>query len=104
MAPITDGLQINELLWLDIANEMPVEPASHGYSIWLVDFEREVILHAYDDRGLDVISTNKAALLPLYEDFADWLLDYDREKMDASSKPLGAGFRPYPQLTPYGTV
>ena len=83
---ITDGLQINELLWLDIASDMTVEPASHGYSTWLVDFEREVILHAHDARGMDAISNKKAVLPPLYGKFADWLLDYDREKMDAVFK------------------
>ena len=86
VAPISDALQIRELLWLDIASEMPVEPASYGHNTWLVDFEHEIILNAYDDRGLDVISTKKAMLQPLYEKFADWLLDYDRNKMDAVFK------------------
>ena len=86
VAPISDALQIRELLWLDIAREMPVEPASYGHNTWLVDFEHEIILNAYDDRGLDVISTKKAMLQPLYEKFSDWLLDYDRNKMDAVFK------------------
>lgn len=85
-APITDPVQIRELLWLDIANEMPVEPASGGCSTWLFDFDNEIILDAYDDRGLDIISTKRTALQPLYEKFADWLLDFDREEMDAAFK------------------
>ena len=86
VAPITDSLQIMELLWLDIAHEMPVEPASYGHSTWLVDFENEIILRAYDDRGLDIISTTRKTLQPLYNKFADWLLEYDREKVDAAFK------------------
>lgn len=82
VTPISDALQIRELIWLDIAREMPVEPASYGHNTWLVDFEHEIIFNAYDDRGLDVISTNKAILQPLYEKFADWLHDYDRKMMD----------------------
>ena len=86
VAPIYDALQISELLWLDIAKDMPVEPASYGHNTWLVNFEQEIILHAYDDRGLNVISTKKETLQPLYEKFSDWLLDYDRHKMDAVFK------------------
>ena len=35
----------------------------------------------YDDRGLDIISTDKEFLKSLYKTFDSWLLDYDRDEM-----------------------
>ena len=36
----------------------------------------------YDDRGLDVIAKDKKSLDSLYHNFNDWILEYDREKID----------------------
>lgn len=49
----------------------------------LVDPERGVSVYAYDDRGMDVTATNRKELVTLYQDFDNWLLDYDRERMAA---------------------
>jgi len=45
---------------------------------FLVDFDRDILLHVYDDRGVDVTALDRATLLPLYRSRAEWLLDYDR--------------------------
>lgn len=37
----------------------------------------------YDDRGLDVIAKTKEPLAPLYREFNGWVLDYDRDRIDA---------------------
>ncbi|MFO1013824.1 MAG: hypothetical protein U1E50_08675 [Caulobacteraceae bacterium] len=44
---------IDRLLWCAIADEMPIEPSS-PVDIYFVDFERRLIVHPYDDRGLDI--------------------------------------------------
>ena len=36
----------------------------------------------YDDRGLDVIARQPEVLVPLYRTFNQWILDYDRERID----------------------
>ncbi|MTH64542.1 DUF3885 domain-containing protein, partial [Paracoccus shanxieyensis] len=51
-------------------------------SNYIIDRSRSVILHIYDDRGMDVAAGHPSALRPLYEKFNCWLLDHDREKMD----------------------
>nr|WP_169515091.1 DUF3885 domain-containing protein [Hymenobacter norwichensis] len=38
----------------------------------------------YDDRGLDVISSNADTLRPLYNSHHHLLLDYDRQQMLAT--------------------
>ena len=41
-----------------------------------------VIMHMYDDRGLDMIATTKPALVSVYREFGIWILDYDRDQID----------------------
>lgn len=43
---------------------------------------RPILYHLYDDRGLDVLSGSRKLLLPLYHQFHDWILEYDRERID----------------------
>jgi len=43
-------------------------------------------LHLYDDRGVDVISTHPNNLKALYKKYNEWILDYDREMIDAIFK------------------
>ncbi len=40
-----------------------------------------IIVHMYDDRGLDMIAATRAALLPIYRTFNEWVLDSDRERI-----------------------
>ena len=49
--------------------------------VYLVSPGRQLVFHMYDDRGLDVAAADIETLRPLYAQFADWLLDYDRELM-----------------------
>src|SRR5262245_3356409 len=70
------------LLWGCISAESPIKPKGGSALIYLIDFERRVILHVYDDRGMDIVAMTPEPLLPLYERFTDWLLDHDRSKMD----------------------
>lgn len=74
------------LLWCAVAVEMPVTPKSGraAFRCYIADFAVGTVLHVYDDRGMDLIATAPAALRPIYERFNDWLLDYDRARMDAT--------------------
>lgn len=51
-------------------------------SIYLFDAENHVMLHLYDDRGLDIVAHNKITLMPLYKKLNAWILDYDRREID----------------------
>lgn len=50
--------------------------------VYFVNIDKKLILHMYDDRGLDVIAANKETLRPIYKKHNDLLLDYDRKEMD----------------------
>lgn len=50
--------------------------------IYFVNIDKKLILHMYDDRGLDLISADKETLRPIYKKYKNLLLDYDRERID----------------------
>ncbi|MBS4209514.1 DUF3885 domain-containing protein [Bacillus sp. FJAT-50079] len=55
---------------------------SCSYDIYFVNVTRKLIYHLYDDRGCDVIASNKEDLRQLYVACNDWILDYDRDQID----------------------
>lgn len=79
---LADQAQLNELLWLSLGVELGIQPASSA-SIYFVDFPRGLVLHPYDDRGMDVAAVRKEDLSSLYYARKDWLLEYDMERMQA---------------------
>jgi hypothetical protein len=80
--------QIAPFIWAAIANEMPIAPhfacMSQNY---IMDLGRGIVLHAYDDRGMDLIAISAELLRPCYEQFNEWLLDCDRVQMDTKFSP-----------------
>ena len=70
------------LLWGALAADIGIRPRLLG-RLHLADPERGVLAHPYDDRGMDVIGPNRAAIADLYGRFSHYLLDYDRGRMDA---------------------
>ncbi|MCM3639930.1 DUF3885 domain-containing protein [Priestia aryabhattai] len=41
-----------------------------------------MIFHLYDDRGCDILASNKESIRFLYEEYNNWILDYNREEID----------------------
>ena len=68
------------LIWHSIALEMPIYPSAN-VTIWLFDPKSALMLHIYDDRGMDVIAKDIKGLKPIHDKFRPWLLDYDRDRM-----------------------
>jgi hypothetical protein len=50
--------------------------------VYFVHIKNEIIFNMYDDRGFDIVGTKREAVEPFYRNYNDWLLDYDRGKMD----------------------
>ena len=49
--------------------------------IYFVNRTRNIILHMYDDRGMDVIAAGRNDLQAIYDEHKDWILDYDRKQI-----------------------
>jgi hypothetical protein len=79
------------LIWDACAREIGIEPASPlisvdgvgQFSSLMVDFGRGLLVKISDDRGMDVVATDRGRLKPLHAQFGSWLLDGDRARMDA---------------------
>jgi hypothetical protein len=50
--------------------------------IYFINMNKNTIFHVYDDRGCDIIASNKESIRDIYENFNKWILDYDREQVE----------------------
>lgn len=46
--------------------------------LYFINKTKNIIFHIYDDRGLDILMTDKSELKKLYKKHKDWILEYDR--------------------------
>ncbi|RJF87697.1 DUF3885 domain-containing protein [Oleomonas cavernae] len=83
LTPPLPAHEVDKLTWCAVSGEIDVKPQASAFKIYLVDPDRKVIAHVYDDRGMDVVALEPDTLRPLYRQFQGWLLDYDRSRMDA---------------------
>lgn len=77
-----DEALVDVILWASIVAELDVHPKARWLRFHIADLERKIVLHVYDDRGMDLCGPSKVALAPIYKTFNTWLLDYDRATMD----------------------
>jgi hypothetical protein len=56
-------------------------PRTNG-EIYFIHIKDEIIFNMYDDRGLDIVGTNKETIKPYYIKYNKWLLEDDIEKMN----------------------
>jgi uncharacterized protein DUF3885 len=64
-----------------IANADHAQSPSVSGDVYFLNPAAEVIVHMYDDRGLDMIAASREALIPIYLTFNDWVLDDNREQI-----------------------
>jgi hypothetical protein len=76
------------LLWCSVSAEMAINPKV-PVSIYLVEPTHRIMLHVYDDRGMDVWAAIPDVLARAYVTFDRWLLDHDRPRMAVAFKPGG---------------
>ncbi len=57
-------------------------------AVFFFDTQNALLFHLYDDRGLDIVAAEKQSLLELYQKCSNWLLDYDRKRMDDTFSDL----------------
>lgn len=49
------------------------------HRVYILNKRTQTIFHVYDDRGCDVLGSDVEMLRPLYEQYNDWILDYNRD-------------------------
>jgi hypothetical protein len=73
---------IPQFLWGALAHDIGIQPQL-TCDVYLFDLELGILAHPYDDRGMDVIGNNLGILRSAYAKLDRYLLDYDREIMQA---------------------
>ena len=76
-----NDLNVHALLWAVMSAELSIKPSANIVAVYFVDFEREIIFHPYDDRGLDIIASDKNTLLPIYKKYRDWIVEWNLEEI-----------------------
>lgn len=74
--------KLQNLLWCAVTADFgaSLRPNPHC-RVYLLNPNKGILVHPYDDRGMDVISRDTAALAGLYERHNNLLLDHDMEAM-----------------------
>jgi hypothetical protein len=74
--------KLQNLVWCAVTADFgsSLRPNPHC-RVYLLNPNKGILVHPYDDRGMDVISQGTAALAGLYERHNNLLLDYDIEAM-----------------------
>lgn len=74
--------KLQNLLWSAITSDFgsSLRP-NPRCRVYLFNRNKGIVVHPYDDRGMDIISRRTSALTGLYERHHDLLLDYDIEAM-----------------------
>lgn len=62
--------------------DFDVKPSTK-HEVYIINKTAGTIFHVYDDRGCDVIATSPDALREVYELCDDWILEYDRQRIEA---------------------
>ena len=55
--------------------------------VYFVNRTRNLILHMYDDRGLDLVAARRDDLQTIYDAHKSWVLDYDRAQIKKVFEP-----------------
>lgn len=61
--------------------DMGIKP-SIFHRVYFININKNTIFHIYDDRGCDVLATSPNTIRDMYHTYNDWILDYDRNKID----------------------
>ncbi|AZZ94124.1 DUF3885 domain-containing protein [Hahella sp. KA22] len=81
---VTSGEVDYANIFLSIVNtDFPQRSPSLRGRCYFVNRTKDMILHMYDDRGMDVIATDRSALRNVYVRCNDWILEQDKPSIDA---------------------
>lgn len=72
--------RILPIFWAAIGKDLGIEPHA-AISAYVIDFSKGIVLHPYDDRGLDIIAKKKMAIQGMYTKYYKFLLKSDIAKM-----------------------
>jgi hypothetical protein len=69
-------------LFQGVANREQAGVPKISSGVFVIDPTSKVIMHMYDDRGLDIIAAELNTLRPLFKIFGDWILNSQRHRVE----------------------
>ena len=73
--------KLQNLLWCAFASDFAPLSPNPKCRIYLAEPRKGVIVHPYDDRGMDIVGCGHACLQTLHVKHGQWLSDYDKATM-----------------------
>lgn len=73
--------KLQNIIWCAITTDLGSLRPKPRCRVYLLNLSKSLVIHPYDDRGMDVIGENKSALSELYKRHSEFLLSYDIERM-----------------------
>jgi hypothetical protein len=52
------------------------------HRVYFINIKKKTIFHVYDDRGCDLLAASQETIREIYNQYNDWILDYDRNVID----------------------
>ncbi|MBJ8024996.1 DUF3885 domain-containing protein [Bacillus cereus] len=80
-------IRYNAMLKSICNQDMGIKPKI-PHDIFIVNINKNIIFHVYDDRGVDVIATSIKSLKKVYSIYNDWILNSNRDKIDLFFKTI----------------
>lgn len=77
---------VYRMIWGTVALELGVHP-NFGFRLYIFDSDQRILMHPYDDRGMDVLGPNQERMSEVYSKYHDWLLDYNIVEMNKRYGP-----------------
>lgn len=77
----TSDIKYISLLKAICNKDMGIKPSIY-HDVFFINATKETIFRVYDDRGCDLIATSPAKIKGIYEQYNEWILDYDRDMID----------------------
>ena len=68
---------LNEIILSDISGEYSLNSC-----VYFSNSSSNILYYPYDDRGADIVSDNRDILMPIYKKFNNWILEYDRKRIE----------------------
>lgn len=61
--------------------DMGIKPSLY-HRVYFINKSKNTIFHIYDDRGCDLLAASTEAVRGIYNQYNEWILDYDRNQID----------------------
>lgn len=76
-------VNVKNILEAMINTDFSIRQPSLPGECFFINHDKDMMLNLYDDRGIDIIASQKEVLNPLYDKYNSWILDYDKKKIEA---------------------